>query len=31
VVIYDAASNRTGFTDPKGGSTTNAYDTLNRL
>ena len=28
---YDAASNRTGFTDPEGGSTTYAYDTLNRL
>jgi YD repeat-containing protein len=28
---YDAASNRTGFTDPETGSTTNAYDTLNRL
>ena len=28
---YDAASNRTGFTDPEQGSTTYAYDTLNRL
>jgi RHS repeat-associated protein len=28
---YDAASNRTGFTDPESGSTTYAYDTLNRL
>jgi RHS repeat-associated protein len=28
---YDAASNRTGFTDPEGGSSTYAYDTLNRL
>lgn len=28
---YDAASNRTGLTDPEGGSTTYAYDTLNRL
>jgi RHS repeat-associated protein len=28
---YDAASNRTGFTDPENGSTTYAYDTLNRL
>jgi RHS repeat-associated protein len=28
---YDAASNRTGFTDPEGGSTTYAYDTLSRL
>jgi len=28
---YDAASNRTGYTDPEGGSTTYAYDTLNRL
>ena len=28
---YDAASNRTGFTDPETGSTTYAYDTLNRL
>jgi RHS repeat-associated protein len=28
---YDAASNRTGFTDPEGGSTTYGYDTLNRL
>jgi len=28
---YDAASNRTGFTDPEGGSTTYSYDTLNRL
>jgi RHS repeat-associated protein len=28
---YDAASNRTGFTDPEGGSTMYAYDTLNRL
>jgi len=28
---YDAASNRTGFTDPEGGSTTYAYDMLNRL
>jgi len=28
---YDAASNRTGFTDPESGSATYAYDTLNRL
>jgi RHS repeat-associated protein len=28
---YDAASNRTGFTDPEGGATSYAYDTLNRL
>ena len=28
---YDAASNRNGFTDPEGGSTTYGYDTLNRL
>ena len=28
---YDAASNRTGFTDPEGGSSSYAYDTLNRL
>ena len=28
---YDKASNRTGFTDPENGSTTYAYDTLNRL
>jgi RHS repeat-associated protein len=28
---YDAASNRTGFTDPESGSTSYAYDTLNRL
>jgi RHS repeat-associated protein len=28
---YDAASNRTGFTDPENGSTIYAYDTLNRL
>src|SRR3984957_18722664 len=28
---YDAASNRTGFTDPESGSTTYTYDTLNRL
>jgi YD repeat-containing protein len=28
---YDAASNRTGFTDPENGSTTYAYDALNRL
>jgi len=28
---YDAASNRIGFTDPEGGSTTYAYDNLNRL
>ena len=28
---YDAATNRTGFTDPESGSTTYAYDTLNRL
>jgi RHS repeat-associated protein len=28
---YDAASNRIGFTDPESGSTTYAYDTLNRL
>jgi RHS repeat-associated protein len=28
---YDAASNRTGFTDPEGGVSSYAYDTLNRL
>jgi RHS repeat-associated protein len=28
---YDAASNRTSFTDPESGSTTYAYDALNRL
>ncbi len=28
---YDAASNRTGFTDPESGSSTYAYDALNRL
>jgi len=28
---YDAASNRTSFTDPENGSTIYAYDTLNRL
>src|SRR5205823_7309353 len=28
---YDAASNRTGFTDPEGGATAYVYDTLNRL
>jgi RHS repeat-associated protein len=28
---YDANSNRTGFTDPEGGSTSYSYDTLNRL
>src|SRR6202051_4241326 len=28
---YDAASNRTGFTDPESGATTYSYDTLNRL
>src|SRR5580700_9689134 len=28
---YDAASNRTGLTDPESGSTTYSYDTLNRL
>jgi RHS repeat-associated protein len=28
---YDAASNRTGFTDPENGSTAYTYDTLNRL
>jgi RHS repeat-associated protein len=28
---YDAASNRTGFTDPEGGSTAYTYDSLNRL
>ena len=28
---YDAASNHTGFTDPESGSTSYAYDTLNRL
>ncbi len=28
---YDAASNRTGFTDPEGGTTGYTYDTLNRL
>ncbi len=28
---YDAASNRTGFTDPENGATAFVYDTLNRL
>ena len=28
---YDAASNRVGFADPEGGSTTYAYDSLNQL
>ena len=28
---YDATSNRVGFSDPEGGSTTYAYDNLNRL
>jgi RHS repeat-associated protein len=28
---YDAASNRTGFTDPENGTTSYVYDTLNRL
>ena len=28
---YDAASNRTGFTDPESGTTSYSYDTLNRL
>jgi len=28
---YDAGSNLTSFTDPEGGATTYAYDTLNRL
>src|SRR5712691_4857592 len=28
---YDAASNRTGFTDPENGATGYVYDTLNRL
>src|SRR2546425_11829085 len=28
---YDAASNRTGFTDPEGGTTGYTYDTLNRI
>src|SRR5579883_3407205 len=28
---YDKASNRAGFTDPEGGSTTYVYDTLHRL
>lgn len=28
---FDATSNRTGFTDPEGGSTAYVYDTLNRL
>ena len=28
---YDAASNRTGFTDPENGSTAYAHDTLNRV
>lgn len=28
---YDKASNRTGFTDPENGSTSYAFDTLNRL
>ncbi len=29
--VYDAASNRTGFTDPENGATGYVYDTLNRL
>jgi RHS repeat-associated protein len=29
--VYDAASNRTSLTDPEGGSTSYAYDSLNRL
>lgn len=28
---YDAAQNRTGFTDPESGATTYGYHTLNRL
>ena len=28
---YDAASNRTSFTDPENGSSSYVYDTLNRL
>jgi YD repeat-containing protein len=28
---YDAASNRTGMTDPQGAPTTYGYDNLNRL
>jgi YD repeat-containing protein len=28
---YDAASNRTGFTDPENGAAAYIYDTLNRL
>src|SRR5207245_9904177 len=28
---YDAASNRTGLTDPENGATSFVYDTLNRL
>ncbi len=28
---YDAASNRTGFTDPEGGAAAYVYDTLNRV
>jgi RHS repeat-associated protein len=28
---YDAASNRTGFTDPEGGASAYAYDALNRV
>jgi len=28
---YYAASNRTGYTDPVGGTVTYGYDTLNRL
>ena len=28
---YDAASNRTGFTDPQGGTVAYGYDALNRL
>jgi len=28
---YDAASNRTGYTDPENGATTYSYDSLNRL
>jgi len=31
IYSYDKASNRTGFTDPESGSTSYAYDTLNRL
>jgi YD repeat-containing protein len=30
IYSYDAASNRTGFTDPESGATSYVYDTLNR-